>query len=514
MNITRSAFIRGASVTALALLAGCGSKGTDGAEGSGVANSAGGAAIATSLTFSNAAWQYDANDDVYYQLGVSYCETPADEAYEKLAVIVPAAYMKATDNGDGTFTCEVNKGAKVGSYTAETAPVVMPVNTPGYSAQSAMAEYTSQSTYTSQGIVYVHAGCRGRDHGAPAGVTDLKAAVRFLRAFAGQMPGDAERVFTFGHSGGGAQSALMGATGDAPEYEAYLKAIGAVEGASDAIFGSMDWCPITNLDTADEAYEWMMGCTRGDLSEGEQSVSNALAEAFATYINSAQIPNENGSALVLEQSSSGVYQAGTYYECVKSAIEESLNNFLADTSFPYDASSSLGMGGMGAPGGGAPSGEAPGGDAPGGGMPNGGAPSGEGPGGEALGGGAPSGEAMDGAPSGQNRDAGMGDGPGDGISRNSTASGVSISGTYDTAADYISALNANGEWVTYNANTNTATISSVEAFCVALKQASKSLGAFDQFDRGQGENTLFGERTTSLEKAGSRVTLMRRWRRF
>jgi hypothetical protein len=74
---------------------------------------------------------------------------------------------------------------------------------------------------------------------------------------------------------------------------------------------------------------------------------------------------------------------------------------------------------------------------------------------------------------------------------------VSVSGTYETAADYIAALNANTSWVTYDEATNTATISSVADFCVARKQASKSLGAFDQLDRGQGENTLFGENGTS-----------------
>jgi hypothetical protein len=58
--------------------------------------------------------------------------------------------------------------------------------------------------------------------------------------------------------------------------------------------------------------------------------------------------------------------------------------------------------------------------------------------------------------------------------------------------DYIDALNANGTWVTYDASTNTATITSVADFCTAMKNVSKSLGAFDELDAGQGENTLFG----------------------
>ena len=135
--------------------------------------------IETSLSkIDNKAWQYNSDDDVYYQIGIPYCENPADTTYETLAIFVPGAYMNAEDNGDGTYTCEINTSKKVGNYTAETAPIVMPINTPGYSAMAALTSYSSFAEYTGAGFVYVHAGCRGRDGGAPAGVTDLKAAVR------------------------------------------------------------------------------------------------------------------------------------------------------------------------------------------------------------------------------------------------------------------------------------------------------------------------------------------------
>ena len=287
---------------------------------------------------------------------ISYCENPADVSYETLAVFVPAAYMNGTDNGDGTYTCELT-AETVNGYTAETAPIVMPINTPGYSAMSALTDYSSSAkTYTDEGFVYVHAGCRGRDAGAPAGVTDLKAAVRYIRYCDDVIAGSAERIFTFGMSGGGAQSALMGETGDSELYTPYLEAIGAVQGVSDAVCGSMDWCPITNLDTADESYEWMMGVTRSGLSEEDQAISDALASAFADYINSAGIKDENGNVLTLEESADGIYQAGSNYDYIKSVIEESLNNFLSDTTFPYDASSSS-KGGMGGHGGGKPDGD-------------------------------------------------------------------------------------------------------------------------------------------------------------
>ena len=417
------------------------------------------------------AWQYNADDDVYYQIGISYCETPADTAYETLAIFVPGAYMTATDNGGGTYTCEINPNAAVGAYTAETAPIVMPINTPGYSAMAALTSYASFTSYTDEGFVYVHAGCRGRDAGAPAGVTDLKAAVRYLRYTDDVIPGNAERIFTFGMSGGGAQSALMGSTGDSALYDAYLEEIGAVTGVSDAVLGSMCWCPITNLDTADEAYEWMMGVTRSGLTEEEQQISDQLAEAFAAYINSADIKDPEGVVLTLSESDDGIYQAGSYYDYMKTVIEESLNHFLSDTEFPYDASSASG-GGRGGFGGGMPGG---------------------------FGGGQRPGRG-EGAPdfgAGQKPDGGMMSGEVsfeelDDITRNETTSGVSLSGTYETAQDYIDALNADREWVQYDAATNTATITSIEDFVLACKSASKNLGAFDQLDGRQGENTLFG----------------------
>ena len=431
------------------------------------ANAEDSAAESALPTIDNTKWQYNSEDDVYYQLGIQYCENPADISYETLAVFVPGGYMDAEDNGDGTYTCKINETSEVGTYTATTAPIVMPINTPGYSAMAPLTSYSSFTEYTDEGFVYVHAGCRGRDAGAPAGVTDLKAAVRYLRYTDDSVPGDAESIFTFGMSGGGAQSALMGATGDSALYDTYLEEIGAVSGVSDAVLGSMCWCPITNLDTADEAYEWMMGVTRSGLSEEEQKISDMLAKAFAEYINNAGIKDSDGNILTLSESEDGMYQAGSYYDYMLSVIEGSLNNFLSDTVFPYEVSS----GGHGGPGG------------------HGG-----------FGGGFPGGGERPGNGNGQTPDGALpeGDAPSDlsfeeidDITRNETSTGISLSGTYNTAQDYIDALNSNGVWVNYDASTNTASITSIKDFVLACKRASKNLGAFDQLDGGQGENTLF-----------------------
>lgn len=437
--------------------------------------------IVTNLSkIDNTQWQYNEEDNVYYQLGIQYCENPADTNYEELAVIVPAAYMDATDNGDGTYTCTLNTPAEINGYTAETAPIVFPVNTPGYAAQSPMTEYSSVSEYTDAGFIYVHAGCRGRDAGAPAGVTDLKAAIRYIRYNDGNIAGDMDSIFTFGMSGGGAQSALLGVTGDSELYNDYLEAIGAVMGVSDAVLGSQGWCPITSLDSADEAYEWMMGTTRTGLSDEEQSISDGLTAAYAEYINSLGLTDSEGNVLTLESGEDGRYQSGSYYDYMVSVIEESLNNFLADTSFPYDADASsqghqagMGPGGQGGFGGG------PGGNKEGfeGQKPDRAPDQAEG--GEIS--------EKDDTKTGEVDFTAIDD-----IARTENNSGVSISGIYETAQDYIDALNANGTWVTYDASTNTAKITSISDFAEAVKTASKGIAAFDQLDESQGENILFG----------------------
>ena len=437
-------------------------------------------------------WQYEAADDVYWQVGLSYAATPADSSYETMGIFVPGAYFTGTDNGDGTYTCTVNESGTVGQYTAVTAPLIIPVNTPGYSAMAAPTGYSSSmgygsiSDYTSEGIIVLFAGARGRDAGAPAGVTDFKAAIRYARYNKDLLPGDMDSIFSLGMSGGGAQSALIGASGNSDLYTPYLAAIGAVMTESDAVKGSMCWCPITNLDIADEAYEWNMGNTRSGLSEEEQAYSDGMALACAEYINGLGLTDENGTALVLAESEEGIWQSGTYYDYVKDVIETSLEHFLSDTEFPYTATSSGGFGGRGGRGGmrGGNFGGTEGGFA---GPGNGEIPdfgNGEKPD-------FANGEMPDFG--GENAEQETAYEEMDGITRaESTSSALSLSGTYETKQDYIAALNANGEWVTWDEETNTVTITSVSAFTQALKNASKGIAAFDQLDRGQGENTLFG----------------------
>lgn len=302
-------------------------------------NSAQPADIKTKLPKLNMSkWKYNAKNDFYYQIGINYCEKPADEGFEKLAVFVPGAYMDAKKNG-GTYTCKLNDKSKVKGYTSVTAPIVMPVNTPGYAADRAMTEDIFDthkdipeliSKYTSQGFVFVHSGCRGANKCAPSAVTDLKSAIRYLRYCDDVIAGDSGSIFVFGMSGGGAQAAILAASGDNEMYDPYLKKIGAVQGASDSVAGCMSWCPVVDFVTANAEYEWMMGATREGISAEKKALSDDLAKAYADYVNKAEFTDKDGNMLTLAESENGIYQSGSYYDYIKGVIERSLNNYLSD----------------------------------------------------------------------------------------------------------------------------------------------------------------------------------------
>ncbi len=269
---------------------------------------------------------WTSSSDYYYIVGLFYCSNPADETYEQMGIYVPSAYL--TKNSDGSYS--INSSGTCNGYTASTAPIVVPVNTSGYSAQSAPSGTSSTAeTYTNKGYIYLWPGCRGRDHGAPLGVTDLKAAVRYYRYLAaqGSVPGNTDLIFSFGHSGGGAQSAIFGTSGNCSLYDDYLSAIGANMDYKDNLYGSMCWCPITNLDQADAAYEWNMGLTRS-VSGSDLSISKALAAEFATYINAIGFKHPtSGTTLTLSSTDDGYYQSGSYYEYIMEVINDAIARY-------------------------------------------------------------------------------------------------------------------------------------------------------------------------------------------
>lgn len=151
----------------------------------------------------------------------------------------------------------------------------------------------------------------------PNALLDLKAAIRYLRYNDAVMPGDAEMIITDGTSAGGAMSSLMGATGNHPIYDSYLKAMGAAD-TRDDIWACVCYCPITDLDHADMAYEWLYKCTndgvRG-LNAEQKAVSEELASQYAAYINSLGLKNpKTGESL----------NADNFRDYIKSYLLQSL----------------------------------------------------------------------------------------------------------------------------------------------------------------------------------------------
>ncbi|MEU4164288.1 subtype B tannase [Actinoplanes sp. NPDC026670] len=166
---------------------------------------------------------------------------------------------------------------------------------------------TGQNTHEAiaAGWVVVTVGARGRTNKAadgtfygkaPAVIVDLKAAVRYIRSNKGVFPGDTDKIISDGTSAGGAVSTLLGASGDSDLYSKYLTEAGAAD-ASDAIFGVAAYCPITDLENADTAYEFLYGSLPANGQSVDATVSAELSGAFAAYQDGLAVKGLDGKTL-------------------------------------------------------------------------------------------------------------------------------------------------------------------------------------------------------------------------
>lgn len=228
---------------------------------------------------------YTAYTNLYYVTNVE------DSTYQYMNIYVPQGATQATPIFMRNY---------IGGYMAAKPQAIDAEDASG----RALAE----------GYVVVIPGARGRnsvteDKGdkiytgrAPKGLLDLKAAVRYLRHFDKEIPGNAEKIISDGTSAGGAMSALLGASGNNPAYQQDLEDMGAANERDD-IFAAVCYCPIVDLEHADMAYEWLYACTNNitrPLTPQQEKVSEELAEQFGTYLKSLNLKQTDGTILTTD----------------------------------------------------------------------------------------------------------------------------------------------------------------------------------------------------------------------
>ncbi len=285
-----------------------------------------------------------------------------DAITRELNVSVDGSPMKVTQYEDYYYAEPSSTEQRVSVYVSDRAdkdsPIILCVNNAGWMANSYSsrvkvakddpennAEYSASDDLDKVGMilgsgyVLVSYGCRsridkpgedGRYNGhSPATVTDTKAVIRFLRHNSDLLPaGDVERIIITGTSGGGALSTLIAASGDSSDFFPYLYDQGAagidkdgdayVSTVSDAVYGVIAYCPITDLPNADAAYEWTYGETRlalqdvdfntdpegkpivnytADQGTVHAEVSEYLAGLYSSYVDSLGLKLDDGTPL-------------------------------------------------------------------------------------------------------------------------------------------------------------------------------------------------------------------------
>lgn len=253
------------------------------------------------------------------------------------------------------------EGTSINGYDLLSAPVFMPNTVGGYMPGPAdepganpflQGKPNTIFRALQHGYVVASPAIRGRvqkgedghyNGKAPACVVDYKAAVRYLHFLADELPGDENRIITNGTSAGGALSSLMGSTGNHPDYEPYLQALGAAD-AGDDVFAVSCYCPIINLEHADMAYEWEFCSVNdfhranmkmdeggrpvftpvdGEMTEEQIRVSVEEKALFPAYVSSLGLKDENGAPLTLDADGEGSLK-----EYVKHIVMESAQRAL------------------------------------------------------------------------------------------------------------------------------------------------------------------------------------------
>lgn len=268
--------------------------------------------------------------------GIPYVSSPTSPELQQLSIFVPEAFYE---------------GKSINGYDLKTAPIFFPNTVGGYRPGPLLQPGRTNKGIINaafyallHGYVVVSAGARGRGMQdasgkyigcAPSVICDLKAAVRYLRFNIERIPGDTDKIITNGTSAGGASSSLLGCTGNHPDYEELLSQMGAAP-AGDHVFASSCYCPITNLDHADMAYEWEFNglndyvrwtpdgtADTRRMTDEQQALSDQLKVLFPAYVNSLNLRDIHTHPLTLDDNGNGSFK-----EYVKEYVIASCNNAL------------------------------------------------------------------------------------------------------------------------------------------------------------------------------------------
>jgi hypothetical protein len=223
-------------------------------------------------------------------LHIPYVSNPVDTDYQSLNIYVPISINGSPiDPSSAPILFDIAVGGFMSVNNAK-------VKEPSYRGDLALAA----------GYVVVAPGCRGWDNcsadgtyygKAPAAIVDLKSAIRYLRHNERELPGNTEHIISVGCSAGGALSALLGASANNSLFTPYLEEIGAAD-ASDHVFATACYSPITDLEHADMAYEWMFGSTPTSSGLVDQELSEQLKSDFSKYQLSLNLQGKDGFGLL------------------------------------------------------------------------------------------------------------------------------------------------------------------------------------------------------------------------
>jgi acetyl esterase/lipase len=157
----------------------------------------------------------------------------------------------------------------------------------------------------------------------PAQLHDVKAAVRWLRARAGELGVDPQRVFAWGESAGGHLAALLGLTAGDPGLEGDV----GVTGPSSAVAAVAAWYPPTDLPALP-----------GDLGTDPAAADSREAQLLGAPV--AAVPDRAAQASPVAHASPGAPpflllhgRADRLVPCVQS---ERLRDALQDAGVPVE----------------------------------------------------------------------------------------------------------------------------------------------------------------------------------